>query len=84
MVGNFNDLKESLYIHESEEAKVRMLYSKWWVTLELNYILPKPRSTRDSNFEQQPNFTPKSETYAVDRIAHCIYGGNLFLEYFNK
>jgi hypothetical protein len=25
MVGNFNDLKESLYIHKSQEAKTRII-----------------------------------------------------------
>ena len=28
MAGNFNDLKESLYIHESEDAKVRMMRNR--------------------------------------------------------
>jgi hypothetical protein len=52
MAGNFNDLKESLYIHESQEARTRMMRNRWWVAQELNYILPPPRSTRDVDFEQ--------------------------------
>ena len=84
MAGNFNDLNESPYIHESQEVGIRMMHNKWWVALELNYVLPPPRSTRDPNFEQRPNFTPKSETYAMGRIAHWIYDGNLSLEYFSK
>jgi serine/threonine protein kinase len=81
MAGNFNDLKESLYIHESQEARTRMM---WWIAPELNYVLPPPGSTRDVDFERRPKFTPKSETYAVGRIAHWIYSGNLSLEYYNK
>jgi hypothetical protein len=86
MVGNFNDLKESLYIHESQEARtgVRVMQHRWWVVPELNYVLPPPGSTRDPDFKRQPKFTLKSETYAVGRIAHSIYGGNLSLEYYSK
>jgi hypothetical protein len=84
IAGNFNDLKESLYIHESQEARTRMMRNRWWVASELNYVLPLPGSTRDVEFERRPKFTPKSETYAVGRIAHWIYSGNLSLEYFNK
>jgi hypothetical protein len=64
MAGNFNDLKESLYIHESQEARTRMMRNRWWVAPELNYVLPPPGSTRDVDFERRPKFTPKSETYA--------------------
>jgi hypothetical protein len=39
---------------------------------------------RDPDFERWPKFTPKSETYAVGRIAHWIYDGDLSLEYYNK
>ena len=81
---NFNGLKESLYIHENQEARTKMMHKKWSIAPELNYVLPLPGSTRDPDFELRPNFTPKSETYAMDRIAHWIYGGNLSLEYFNK
>jgi serine/threonine protein kinase len=84
MARNFNDLKESLYIHESQEARTRMMCNRWWVVPELNYVLPPPGSTRDVDFERRPKFTPKSETYAVGRIAHWIYDGNLSLEYFSK
>jgi hypothetical protein len=84
MAGNFNDLKESLYIHESHEARNRIMQHRWWVTPELNYVLPPLGNTRDVDFERRPKFTPKSETYAVGRIAHWIYGGNLSLEYFSK
>jgi serine/threonine protein kinase len=84
MAGNFNDLKESLYIHESQEARIRMMHNRWWVAPELNYVLPPPGSTRDVDFERRPKFTPKSETYSVGRIAHWIYSGNLSLEYFSK
>jgi hypothetical protein len=38
MAGNFNDLKESLYIHESQEARTRMMHNRWWVAPELNYV----------------------------------------------
>jgi hypothetical protein len=69
MARNFNDLKESFYIHESQEARTRVMQHRWWVTLELNYVLPPPGSTRDVDFEQRPKFTPKSETYAVGKIA---------------
>jgi hypothetical protein len=58
--------------------------NRWWVAPELNYVLPPPRNTTDPDFEQRPKFTPKSETYAVGRIAHWIYDGNLSLEYYNK
>jgi hypothetical protein len=84
MAGNFNDLKESLYIHESQEPRTRMMRNRWWVAPELNYVLPPPGSTRDVDFERRPKFTPKSETYVVDRIAHWIYSSNLSLEYFSK
>jgi hypothetical protein len=84
MAGNFNDLKESLYIHESQEARTRVMEHRWWVMPELNYILPLLRSTRDLDFKRQPKFTPKNETYAVGKIAQWIYGGNLFLEYYSK
>jgi hypothetical protein len=70
MAGNFNDLKESLYIHKSQEARNRVMQHKWWVAPELNYVLPPSRSTRDVDFEWRPKFTPKNETYAMDRIAH--------------
>jgi hypothetical protein len=84
MAGNFNDLKESLYIHESQEARNRIMQHRWWVAPELNYVLPPLGNTRDVDFEWQPKFTPKSETYVVGRIAHWIYGGNLSLKYFSK
>jgi hypothetical protein len=84
MAGNFNDLKESLYIHENQEARTRMMCNRWWVAPELNYVLPPPGRKRDVDFERQPKFTLKSETYAVGRIAHWIYSGNLSLEYFSK
>jgi serine/threonine protein kinase len=84
MAGNFNDLKESLYIHESQEARARMMRNRWWVAPKFNYVLPLPRSTRDVDFERRPKFTPKIEMYAVGRIAHWIYDGNLSLEYFSK
>ena len=84
MARNFNDLNESLYIHENEEAKTRMMHNRWWVVPELNYILLPPGSTKDPDFEWRPNFTPKSEMYAMDKIAHWIYSGNLSLEYFSK
>jgi hypothetical protein len=77
MAGNINDLKESLYIHESQEARTRIMEHKWWVAPELNYVLPPPRSTRNPDFEWRPKFTPKSETYAVGKIAQWIYCGNL-------
>jgi hypothetical protein len=50
----------------------------------LNHVLPPPGSTRDVDFERWPKFIPKSETYAVGRIAYWIYDGNLSLEYFSK
>jgi hypothetical protein len=50
---------------------------RWWVTPELNYALPPPGSIRDPDFEQRPKFTPKSETFAVGKIAQWIYSGNL-------
>jgi Protein tyrosine and serine/threonine kinase len=84
MAGNFNDLKESLYIHESEEAKARMMRNRWWVAPKLNYVIPHAGSSRDPDFERRPNFTPKSEAYAVGQIAYRIYGGNLSAEYFSK
>jgi hypothetical protein len=84
MARNFNDLKDSLYIHESQEARTKMMRNRWWVAPELNYVLPPAGSTRDVDFEQWPKFTPKSETYAVGRIAHWIYDGNLSLKYFSK
>ena len=84
MAGNFNDLKESLYIHESEEAKARMLRQRWWIALELSYVLLQPGSSRDPNYERRPSFTPKSEAYAVGQIAYRIYGDNLSPEYFSK
>jgi hypothetical protein len=52
MAGNFNDLKESLFIHESQEARTRVMEHRWWVALELNYVLPPPRSTMDPDFER--------------------------------
>jgi serine/threonine protein kinase len=84
MAGNFNDLKESLYIHENQEARTRVMEHRWWVAPELNYFLPLPKSTRDLNFERRPKFTLKSETFAVGKIAQWIYSGNLSLEYYNK
>jgi hypothetical protein len=61
-----------------------MMRNRWWVAPKLNYVLPPPESTRDVDFKRRPKFTPKSETYAVGRIAHWIYDGNLSLEYFSK
>jgi serine/threonine protein kinase len=84
MAGNFNDLKESFYIHESQEARTRIMQHRWWVVPELNYVLLLPGSTRDPNFERWPQFTPKSEMYVVGKIAQWIYGGNLPLEYYSK
>jgi hypothetical protein len=84
MARNFNDLKESLYIHKSQEVRTRVMEHRWWIAPKLNYVLPLPRSTRDVDFEWQPKFTPKSETYVVGKIAQWIYSGNLSLEYYNK
>jgi serine/threonine protein kinase len=84
MAENFNDLKESLSIHESQEARTRVMCNRWWVAPELNYVLPPLGSTRDPDFERRPQFTPKNETYAVGKIAQWIYSGNLFLEYYSK
>jgi hypothetical protein len=70
MAGNFNDLKDSLYIHESQEARTKMMHNRWWVAPKLNYVLPPPGNSRDVDFERRPKFTPKSEMYAVGRIAH--------------
>jgi hypothetical protein len=53
MAENFNDLKESIYIHESEEAKTRFMRDRYWVVLELNYVLPPPGSSRDADFERR-------------------------------
>jgi hypothetical protein len=47
MARNFNDLKESLYIHENKKAKSKIMQYRWWITPELNYILPPLGSTRD-------------------------------------
>jgi hypothetical protein len=33
---------------------------------------------------RQPKFTPKNETFALDKIAKEIYNGNLFLLYYSK
>ena len=51
---------------------------------ELNYFLLPLGSTKDVEIEWQPKFTPKSETFAMDKIIQRIYSGNLFLEYYNK
>ena len=61
MARNFNDLKESLYIHESQEAKIRIMQCKWWVASELNYVLPPPGSTRDIDFERRSKSTPNKK-----------------------
>jgi hypothetical protein len=84
MARNFNDLKNSLYIHENEEAKTRFMQSRYWVAPELNYVLPPPRSSRDADFERRPRYTPKSETFAMGKIAKEINGGNLSITYYNK
>jgi serine/threonine protein kinase len=84
MAGNFNDLKESLYIHESEEVKTTFMHGRYWVAPELNYVLPPPGSSRDADFERRPRYTPQSETFALDKIAKQIYGGNLSTVYYNK
>jgi hypothetical protein len=84
MAGNFNDLKEFLYIHESQEARTRIMEHRWWVASELNYVLPPPGSTRDPDFERRPKFTPKNETFAVGKIAQWIYSGNFSLQYYNR
>jgi hypothetical protein len=84
MARNFNDLKESLYIHESQEEENTNMRHRWWVASELNYVLPPPGSTRDVDFERRPKFTLKSKTFAVGKIAQWIYGGNLFLEHYDK
>jgi hypothetical protein len=83
MAGNFNDLKKSLYIHKNED-KSRIMQQRWWVAPELNHVLPLLGSTRDVNFNRRPKFTPKNETFAVDKIAKAIYSGNLSLEYYNR
>ena len=65
MAGNFNDFKESLYIHKNQEARNRVMQHKWWIAPELNYILLLPRNTRDVDFERWPKFTLKIEAYAL-------------------
>jgi hypothetical protein len=84
MAGNFNDLKESLYIHESEEVKTRIMQGRYRVAPELNNVLPPLGSSRDADFERRPRYTPKSETFVVGRIAKQIYGSNLSTAYYNK
>jgi serine/threonine protein kinase len=84
MAGNFNDFKESFYIHESQEARTRIMQHRWWVAPKLNYFLPPRGSTRNVEIEWWPKFTPKSKTFVVGKIIQRIYGGNLFLEYYNK
>jgi serine/threonine protein kinase len=68
MAGNFNDLKESLYIHENQEARTRVMQHRWWVVPELNNVLLPLGSTLDPDFQWWPQFTPKNETYAMGKI----------------
>jgi hypothetical protein len=84
MAENFIDLKESVYIHESQETRTRIMQHRWWVAPELNYVLPPLGSTKDVDFERLPKFTSKSETYTLGKIAKWIYDGNLSLECYNK
>jgi hypothetical protein len=39
MAGSFNELKESLYIYKIVEAQSKTIQNRWWVALELNYVL---------------------------------------------
>jgi serine/threonine protein kinase len=73
MAGNFNDLKDSLYIHKSEEAKTRIMRGKYWIAPELNYVLPPLGNSKDADFERRLKYTPKSETFAMGKIAKEIY-----------
>jgi hypothetical protein len=83
MARNFNDLKESFYIHENEEAKTRIMQDRYWVALELNYVLPPPGNNRDADFERWSRYTPKSKTFVVSKIGKEIYGSNLSTAYYN-
>jgi hypothetical protein len=49
MAGNFNDLKESLYIHESQEVRTRIMEHRWWVTPKLNDVLPPLGNTSNGD-----------------------------------
>jgi hypothetical protein len=84
MARKFNDLKESLDIHENEEAKTNFMQGKYWVAPKLNYVLPPLGSSRDADFERRLRYTPKRETFVVGKIAKEIYGGNLSTAYYNK
>jgi hypothetical protein len=48
MARGYNDLKESLYIHKSAQAKSRTIQNRWWVVTELSYILPLLGSWRNA------------------------------------
>ena len=68
MAGNFNDLKESFYIYKNDGAKSRIMWNRWQVALELNYILPLLESTKDVQFKKRPKSTLKSETFAMAKL----------------
>jgi pyruvate-formate lyase len=72
MARGYNDLKESLYIHENEEAKSMTIRNKCWVVLKLSYILLPPMGSRDAQFERWPSLTLKSETFAIGKIVKSI------------
>ena len=84
MARNFSDLKESLYIHESKEAKSMIMQNRQSIALELNYVLLSPESSKDAQFERQPLFSSKSKTFGVGQITNTIYNSNLFSAYHKK
>ena len=81
---NFNDLKESSYIHKKEEAKSRIMQHRWWVVLELNFVLLSFGSTKDVQFKKQLKLTLKNKTFAVDKFTKAIYSGNFLLAYYSR
>jgi hypothetical protein len=85
MVRNLNDLKESFYIHETQEAKTRIMPPRWWVALELNYILPPPRSTRNVDVERQSKYTKKRLRHLRwTKLLKAIYSDNLSLAFYTR
>ena len=50
--------------------------NRWWIALELNYIVLPFGNSRDEKFKRWPSFIAKNKMFAMDKIANNIYDVN--------
>jgi hypothetical protein len=74
MARNFVDLKKSLYIYESEEAKNRTMRNRWWVAPELNYGRQESVSPASDPYGRQQSVAPASDPYGRQQNMSDPYG----------